>query len=549
MNDKLFAIAIGGTGMRCLESFVHMCAIGMFDNQEIDILTLDTDEVNGNKKRVEDLVDHYIRIKSTPTEVGGRPTSSTFFSAKLRLTKFWTNYSPGRDNFQVLSKINAASEDSRDLSSLFFDRSVQVFNLAHGYRAQTHLGSHMMYHGIIEAALNVKNGSNKPHEKDFMDYVDRIFKAGKNARVFIFGSIFGGTGASSIPVVPRALNDAMTYFKDQPVGLEAKFSASLLTEYFSFTSPNDAQKKSDKDAVIADSSFFTLNSQAALQFYQSDPTVRETYKYLYHVGWPVDRIDYSKGKNESSTITGGENQKNACHVTELLCAFSAYDFFKRSDSMEHTEAQYLFRSSDFEGGTFHFDFADFCSDDDKLKNALAGFYSIGLFTLVFHGGMNPDQEGITGWIERMKQQNFSNYANRFDAAQLKDLNDYFRKFLFQLEKDQKLTEGWLYQVRKSFTGKFLLPENSFGADLPTITSMNPGVLLPDEKSQWGMSKGGMMSKPAPKKVAESFDDFIKEFIKQDNFPKESQMAYSPSMELMAQLYNTISSLQFPTKVA
>ena len=36
MADKLFVIAIGGTGMRCLESFVHLCAIGMFDNEEIE---------------------------------------------------------------------------------------------------------------------------------------------------------------------------------------------------------------------------------------------------------------------------------------------------------------------------------------------------------------------------------------------------------------------------------------------------------------------------------------------------------------------------------
>ena len=44
MDDKLFIIAIGGTGMRCLEAFVHLCAAGMFDNKEIDILTLDTDQ-------------------------------------------------------------------------------------------------------------------------------------------------------------------------------------------------------------------------------------------------------------------------------------------------------------------------------------------------------------------------------------------------------------------------------------------------------------------------------------------------------------------------
>ena len=34
MADKLFVIAIGGTGMRCLESFVHLSAIGMFDRMQ-----------------------------------------------------------------------------------------------------------------------------------------------------------------------------------------------------------------------------------------------------------------------------------------------------------------------------------------------------------------------------------------------------------------------------------------------------------------------------------------------------------------------------------
>ena len=48
--NKIFIIAIGGTGMRCLESFVHLCAMGMFDNKTIDILTLDTDQSNGNKE-------------------------------------------------------------------------------------------------------------------------------------------------------------------------------------------------------------------------------------------------------------------------------------------------------------------------------------------------------------------------------------------------------------------------------------------------------------------------------------------------------------------
>ena len=44
--SKNFVIGIGGTGMRCLESFTHMCAMGLYDNMEFNVLTLDTDFTN-----------------------------------------------------------------------------------------------------------------------------------------------------------------------------------------------------------------------------------------------------------------------------------------------------------------------------------------------------------------------------------------------------------------------------------------------------------------------------------------------------------------------
>jgi hypothetical protein len=181
---------------------------------------------------------------------------------------------------------------------------------------------------------------------------------------------------------------------------------------------------------------------------------------------------------------------------------------------------------------------------NKFKNRLAGFYSIALFTLIYHEGIAHNQEGMTGWITRMEKQGFKNYSNKLEASQLKDISDYFKKFLFQLDQNGNLIEGWLYQVRKSFNGKFLLPESSFGKDIPAIKGINPGVILPDEKSQWGMGKGGFMSgKPTPKDVDVTFSEFITEFIKSENFPKEEQMAYSATTELMAQLYNTITVKQ------
>ena len=100
MEDKYFAIGIGGTGMRCLEGFVHMCAMGLFDSKEINVLTLDTDFTNGNKQRTEALIDTYNSIKRESDGDNGKVNNETFFSAKLNLFKFVTDYnSPSRKRF------------------------------------------------------------------------------------------------------------------------------------------------------------------------------------------------------------------------------------------------------------------------------------------------------------------------------------------------------------------------------------------------------------------------------------------------------------------
>lgn len=539
-QDKLFVIGIGGTGMRCLESFVHMCAMGMFDNKEINILTLDTDQENGNLKRVWDLIDLYNRIKNptgSDADAGGKPSSNTFFSAKLILSKYWPSYSGGV-NYQSLSNVSIQSDETKeniDLASLFLDSAAQTFDLAHGYRAQTHLGSQLMYHSIIDAAKNLKikgNGA-QSQERDLLKYIESLVKVKSQSRVFIFGSVFGGTGASSIPVIPTAFNSAYNLFKDLPLeskSIEAKFGASLLTEYFKFKSPTDTQKKEKKNAVVADASYFTLNSQAALQFYQNDPTVKTTYKCLYNVGWPVgDVTDFSKNKNEAETITGGAAQKNPCHVTELLCAFAAHDFFNR-EQFEEKEADYLFRTVHHDNDSFNFDFQDFAGDSKKFKNALPGLYSIAFLTLVFHQGAD-NKEGMSGWIDRMVKMKYKEYENVIDDQSKKDITDYFKSFLFYKDSGN-VNDGWLYQIKNSFNGHFILPNTAFARDWPSIVKINAGELLEDDISRWGRRKD----------AGECANKFVDEFIAIQTSTEQYPTGV-PKEKLLAQLFNTITKLQ------
>lgn len=537
--DKLFIIAIGGTGMRCLESFTHLSAIGMFDNQEIELLTLDTDQTNGNKGRVEELIRLYSRIKTSGSMEGGTPNANTFFSAKLNLHRYYTNYSAtGRENYKNISKIASGSTEEQKnnklISDLFLDNnSVQEFNLAHGYRAQTHLGSMLMYHGIVEAARNIVKGADvQPQERELDQFVSKLEKAGANARVFIFGSIFGGTGASSIPVIPKALQD---FVKIRSAGAstidftKAKFGSTLLTEYFTFKKPDEKQKSGKENSVIADASFFPLNSQAALQFYQSDPTVQKSYKILYHIGWPIDSKNIDAENSGHETITGGANQKNPCHITELLCACAAYDFFTRDNGFDGAKAEYLYKAVEFNNNSFSFSFNDFVGNNNKageiFANRLGAFFSLAHISLSING-----EAGIKGFITRCQKQKLTQYATITDE-ECDDINDYFKLFAYGFSNEIFIS-GWLYQIRNTVApGTFMFDSKAFPDTASELKKLDVGALFLDDKHHW--SKGGFLSN--------RYDNFIDKLIESDS--KEEQKVNTTKEKFLAHIYNAITVSQ------
>ena len=52
-------ILLGGTGAKCGEIFVHMCANGYFDRDVVNILYIDSDDENGNGKSFTQVLEHY----------------------------------------------------------------------------------------------------------------------------------------------------------------------------------------------------------------------------------------------------------------------------------------------------------------------------------------------------------------------------------------------------------------------------------------------------------------------------------------------------------
>ena len=544
MDDKLFVIAIGGTGMRCLESFVHLCAIGMFDNQEIEVMMLDTDSSNGNLGRTETLIDMYRKIKSETSDNvdGGTPNTDTFFSAKLNFYKFCTDYNDvQRISYKNISRLAEGDPENRRqnelLSDLFLDKeTVQEFHLDHGYRAQTHLGSHLMYHGIVEAARKIRDGKDvKAAEKNLADFLNKLDKAAENARVFVFGSVFGGTGASSIPIIPVAFKDAVSVYSGGKSTLDlskTKFGSTLLTEYFSFKKPDLKQMAAKKDSVIADSSFFPLNSQAALQFYQQDPTVQSVYKRMYHIGWPLESKPLSdNGQNE--TITGGKEQKNNCHIVELMCACGAYDFFTIDDALlKDDRVQYLFRSIPFESNAFNFSPNDLVGDKGNvLANKLGAFLSFAHIVLAKNKAAFGDT-GTRGFLKQMKQNKIDTYDAISEQA-TDEIDEYLKMFAYTFDNQKQFVPGWIYQVRKSVgSGSFLFKPSAFQETQKELEKLDVGDIFFDDNHNW--PKGGVFS--------DRYDTFVKTLIDR-GLPREDQHVQTVKEQFMAHIYNGITLSQ------
>jgi len=460
---QIFVMGIGGTGMRCIEAFVHLCAMGMFDKTDVHLLALDTDKDNGNFIRLKNLKEAYIKTKGVNKKQFA--LENTFFSANLHYYQFSPDYS-NRSTFNALYNYGDTmftNPEKAAIADLLFTHNAKEFDLKHGYRAQTHLGSLLMYHSIVD---DVRTNENS----DLRRFVQELISACSSGkpRVFILGSVFGGTGASSIPILPKAIKEAAALISDATdIERNAYFGATLLTSYFSFPLPNDNDKAAQK--IIATSDKFSLNSQAAMMFYEADETVKKTYQKFYLMG--TEGIDWKPGKVKDKTITGGENQENDSHYIELLAAFAAWHFFNSPEQGSDSErlsgledlklekrVEYLYRTFNENG---KIDFTDFVGSEKKEEFAK----KIGLFTamsfLALLDRYDFFEQALVGDLKRVGIVGYED----IDPEEIRNLKKYMSLFHFKVENGG-IKDGWLRQVHRSAGGgdKFLLHPAIFGSN-------------------------------------------------------------------------------------
>ncbi|MDR0573067.1 MAG: tubulin-like doman-containing protein [Tannerella sp.] len=534
MAQNIFVTGIGGTGMRCIEAFTHLCAIGMFDNTDVHLLALDTDKDNGNFTRLKNLKEAYIKTKGVNKKQFA--LHDTFFSANLHYYQFSPDYSR-LSTFDALYGYGDAkfsNPDKAAIADLLLTDNAKEFDLKHGYRAQTHLGSMLMYHSIInDIKMNDKS--------DLKRWLQELITASNsgNPRVFILGSVFGGTGASSIPVIPKAIKEAAALISDATdIERNAYFGATLLTSYFSFPLPGDREKATQK--VIATSDKFALNSQAAMMFYEADETVKKTYQKFYMMG--TEGMEWQPGKVKDKTITGGEAQENDSHYIEMLAAFAAYHFFNSpeegTDDAQLTglrdlkldkRVEYLYRTFDEKG---KINFTDFVSGGQKeeLAKKLGLFTAMSFLTLLEK--YDFFEQAQRGDLKKVKIEGYED----IDAEEIRNLKKYMSLFHFGID-GSRIKDGWLRQVHRSAGGgdKFLLVAGVFSCNsIKEFEKFDFNKDLYQKDSDFESNKfstglwGGI------------YDSFVTKFISindSESITNKSEKLIKRSYDTLCQLYN------------
>lgn len=296
-----YLIGIGGTGAKCVESVVHMAAAGLLPPEEIFVFFVDPDEANGSLGRAQVTLSNYVACRTLALgsvdlfknviSVGRPDVWSPFQgSGRKRLDQFF--------NYESLLQHDPAAAHLMDV---LFSPTEKATELSEGFRGHPSIGAAVMGKTV-----------DPTHEEPWAAFEAHLKRDagahGQDAKVMLFGSVFGGTGAAGIPTIGRLILQRLNAMNMRNVSV----GVAMLLPYFSF-------ERVGGDTLKADAHDFLLSTHAALKYYYTQDYL-STFRAVYFLG--ERRLSHM-----AQTSKGGRGQQNEPHFMELYAALAAVDFF------------------------------------------------------------------------------------------------------------------------------------------------------------------------------------------------------------------------------
>ncbi|MBQ9473024.1 MAG: hypothetical protein IJU81_01280 [Bacteroidales bacterium] len=455
---RLFVFAIGGTGSRVLTSLIMMLAAGArpkdnngrsINNLSIVPIIIDPHETNDALTKVEELLRRYRTMHRRIH--GDNPNNEGYFGVKIETLQEVEPQRVNNDTF--FFKMTKVSESA---FSKFIDiETMELTNklFAKMLFSQDELNTKMEegFYGSPNIGCIALNEFRK--SPDF-----NAFRAAysEGDRIFFIGSIFGGTGASGLPLFISSIRELVNLDNGDGAAdgrvncAEAPIGALIVMPYFSIANNNGGAAGGTQ---IRDSEFI-VKTKSALRYYHSN--LNRYINRTYYISDP-------KGTAGFTYDPGGEGQReNKAHIVEFAGALAMFDFLAINDDGLNvnnpdggeriTAVAPLYKSYGLNTDDAYIHFAGLSRQTNRvILNAMMGFYMLRQFMKNHMGDMLTKpfanqydknltealyrEDEITGifnmfdeWISQMKAH--GNGANNLQlygdySAQDKDFSNLF----------------------------------------------------------------------------------------------------------------------------
>jgi hypothetical protein len=429
---KYYVMAIGGSGALAGESLVHLCAAGFMGNDEIDFIIVDPDQTNENVQRLQQTILNYRKVRSSMNQ-----KHSILFTPEMKYNpgNFWNPNAGEESNLENgISYVHLNREDNikyRLLTNLLFSEDKRKEKLDKGYKGNPMIGTIFMKD--IEEAEFFKE-----------------MAAEENLNLFVFGSLFGGTGASGIPVMGKSLKDMR-----QEKGKGSYIGACITLPYFSIKQPKEMQETDFKKYnvnLLPDSHNFLPAVKFAIPYYINKAKNKENgYDAIYFIGCP-DSFETS----QRDFAIGGKEQKNKSHYVNLFAASAFLDYVaKRSDNAGAKDTQFFATSVNCDGTCLTLNNLPNILNEDNERR-LEVFYVLAIYYLKYFLTTGRNESSAMTWFYHDKK-GLALKNDFFNTRFIEDLRIYLEKYL-----------RWLGQLQTNSIGLEMFNTKYYNSDADAI---------------------------------------------------------------------------------
>ena len=414
MTDCYY-LGIGGTGSKCVDTYVYACAAGL-GPEKLWIGMVDQDEDCGNIEKTSINIENYQRVHKILRTPGLSDINNktNLFTTKIITVPGQTNWPPLKSSgatkptLSNIFKFNALKDEIQDVMNCLYHPNEELpLELDEGFRGRPSIGA---------AAILSRVHENDPFWQNIFNSIDRALQ-GHQVRIFLVSSIFGGQGASGFPSIAKLIRKKL---EQKGIKEGVYIGGALMLPYFSFPKPPD-----DEMGLVAYSDSFLEQTRGALDYYGrlfDEKDYQKTFDQLYVVGWdPLIQL-----KNFAK---GGPSQNNPALLPEIFTALAASKFF--SDKNIEDGIYHIARNDDESFG-----WQDLPSIDDKdnkiVKKCISQFTRTALsYKEIYYSFLTEkwNKAKNESWMRNTVLKQGVNLNDEETPIQLTSILRYFESYL------------------------------------------------------------------------------------------------------------------------